>query len=51
MLDMPMDVVVGAMVFFYRIERRLAIDSRLYSIAQEKKKPKTKSTTSGGGME
>jgi len=50
MLDMPMDVVVGAMVFFYRIERRLAIDSRLYSMGQEKKKPKTKSTINGGGM-
>ena len=50
MLDMPMDVVVGAMVFFYRIERRLAIDSRLSSIRQARKTLKTKSTTSGDGM-
>lgn len=50
MLDMPMDVVVGAMVFFYRIERRLAIDSRLSSIRQARKNQKTKSTTSGDGM-
>jgi len=50
MLDMPMDVVVGAMVFFYRIERRLAIDSRLSSIRQSKKNLKIKSTTNGVGM-
>ena len=51
MLDMTMDVVVGAMVFFYRIERRLAIDSRLSSIRQARKALKTKSTTNGVGTE
>tara|TARA_Y100000593_G_C4228238_1_gene295589 strand:+ start:67 stop:693 length:627 start_codon:yes stop_codon:yes gene_type:complete len=50
MLDMPMDVVIGAMVFFYHIEKRLAIDSRLYSLRQAKRKRKIKSTTNGGGM-
>lgn len=51
MLDMTMDVVVGAMVFFYRIERRLAIDSRLSSIRQAREALKTKSTINGVGTE
>tara|TARA_R100000781_G_scaffold114925_2_gene87890 strand:- start:574 stop:1164 length:591 start_codon:yes stop_codon:yes gene_type:complete len=38
MLDCTMDIVIGAVVFFYRIGKRLAIDSRLYSLQQKKKK-------------
>ena len=49
MLECTMDIAVGAMVFFYHFERRLAIDSRLYSLRQEKEARAT-SIKNGGGM-
>ena len=48
MLECPMDVAVSAMVFFYRIGRKLAEDTKLFLQAQtEEVLPRY--TRNGGG--
>lgn len=49
MLNCKMNVVIGAMVFFYHIGREFVKDTHRYSKSQKNKK-KTQSIQSGGGM-
>lgn len=51
MLDMPMSVAVGALVFFYTIGRAFAIDMRSYLNQLREQKPPTSSGLNGVGIE
>lgn len=51
MLDMPMSVAVGALVFFYTIGRAFAIDMRSYLNQLKGQSPPTSSGLNGVGIE